>query len=254
MKMLLHIPHSSLYIPKEYLCDYKIDINQLEEYNIFMSDIYTDELFECCDYDVIKFEYSRLFCDVEKFFNPDLEVMYQYGMGPIYTKVYDGTIIRDSKQMVSKEYIKSIYERHHNKLDEYTKEVLETNESLLIIDCHSFSDKMTNTIFGTKDNPDICIGVDKRFYNQSIVDYFVNAFKEYGYSVQINTPYSGSIIPNRMYHSTENKKVASIMIEINKRLYLCGSLKTKTNNFNTLKTQLDVIFKNLNTFICNCIN
>ena len=41
-----------------------------------------------------------------------------------------------------------------------------------------------------------------------------------GLSVEINYPYSGSLVPNYVFNKKIDKKVVSIMIEINKRIYL----------------------------------
>jgi len=46
----------------------------------------------------------------------------------------------------------------------------------------------------------------------------VNYFKSHGYRVEINRPYKGTTVPTR-YHQ-KDARVLSIMVEINKGLYL----------------------------------
>lgn len=49
-----------------------------------------------------------------------------------------------------------------------------------------------------------------------------------GYDIGINTPYSGSLVPIEYYE--KNYNVKSVMIEINKRLYLKFNNVVKNNN------------------------
>ena len=64
-------------------------------------------------------------------------------------------------------------------------------------------------------NCDICIGYnDDWSYNKEIVDGITEIFKERGYSVEFNKPFSNSIAPEMPFH------YASVMIEVNKRVYM----------------------------------
>ena len=44
--------------------------------------------------------------------------------------------------------------------------------------------------------------------------------KELGYTYKINYPYKGSLVPNIIYKGKLKGRVISIMLEINKRIYL----------------------------------
>ena len=74
--------------------------------------------------------------------------------------------------------------------------------------------------FETGPFPDICIGVEENYYDQEILDSIILKIKELGYTYEINSPYKGSIIPNIVYKGKVKGKVISIMLEINKRIYL----------------------------------
>lgn len=104
-------------------------------------------------------------------------------------------------------------------MDKATIKLLKKNSSLLILDCHSFSDKMASHYFETP-FPDICIGIEKNFHNQEILNFIIEKVKEKGYSYQINYPYKGSLIPNCIINQRIKGNVVSIMLEINKRIYL----------------------------------
>jgi N-formylglutamate deformylase len=88
----------------------------------------------------------------------------------------------------------------------------------IIIDCHSFSDIPFNTDLDKSLNrSDICIGIDKVHTPNWLLNIFTNQFKKYGLSVEIDKPYSGTILPMNM-QGTNN--LYSIMIEINRKLYI----------------------------------
>lgn len=78
---------------------------------------------------------------------------------------------------------------------------------------------MTKKLFNINDNADICIGTCDTYTNQELIDFTVMHFKSYGYSVEINKPYSGTIIPNK-YLNKKEKRLSSIMLEINQKIYL----------------------------------
>ena len=90
---------------------------------------------------------------------------------------------------------------------------------MLILDLHSFSEEQASKI---KDGPypDICIGVEKEYFDQDIFDKVVSIIKEKKYTYQINHPYVGSLVPNVVYNKQVHGKVVSIMIEVNKKIYL----------------------------------
>ena len=48
----------------------------------------------------------------------------------------------------------------------------------------------------------------------------LEGFKELGYTYKINYPYTGSLVPNIVYSGRVKGRVISIMLEINKRVYL----------------------------------
>lgn len=229
--ILFHVPHSSLKIPNKYWNICIKDKYYIEKTNIFLSDYLTDKLIPNKSHKLV-FKYSRLFCDVEKFKNDEKEMMSKKGMGVIYTKDCDNLIAIPNKQYKEK-ILKSYYDKYHNKLDKTVTNILKKFNKCIIIDLHSFSDEMVEKLFDMNSNPDICIGIDKTYTDEKLIYLTVNHFKEYGFSVEINKPYSGTIIPNKYINKTE-KRLLSIMLEINKRIYL-----NNKNAFYKLKKCMD---------------
>lgn len=89
----------------------------------------------------------------------------------------------------------------------------------MILDLHSFSDELATLIGNKPHYPDICIGLNDNYIDNVVVTPIKEMIKRRGYSYQINYPYRGSIIPNGLSND-ELKRVTSIMIEVNKRIYL----------------------------------
>lgn len=135
---------------------------------------------------------------------------------------------------LDKNYQKQVleyYDDYHKDLNDITKRIIEKYSACLIIDLHSFSDEYVYKLFNKTNCPDICIGINYD-YDSFILKLTVNHFKKRGYSVDINYPYSRTIIPsNYLYKS--NTGIISIMIEINKCIYL----NDKYNELDLLKTK-----------------
>ncbi len=220
MKVLLHIPHSSLKVPKYFYHGLCISKKDFIRYNLEMTDMGVDYLFKDVKGKKFKAKYSRLFCDVERFRNDEDEIMSKLGEGVIYTHLYDGTRFHEHDEKYRKRVLK-YYDAYHRKLDKITKRLLKNDETLLIIDCHSFSDKMASHFFKPPFK-DICIGIEKDYYNQEIIDTIIKEIEKRNYSYEINYPYKGCLIPNYiMNHRYKGKgKIICVMLEINKRIYL----------------------------------
>ena len=79
---------------------------------------YTDDLFSYDDSVLIKAEFSRVFCDTERFSDDSQEVMAKFGMGVLYVKTDGGLDIRDVKQKLRDEILNTYYWPHHQKLNQ----------------------------------------------------------------------------------------------------------------------------------------
>ena len=103
-KMILHIPHSSTYVPDTFRV---LDGVSLEQEFHRMTDWFTDELFDFEEATKLVFPYSRLYCDVERFREDKDELMARKGMGVCYTNTSYGTELREisSKEKI---FIKSV--------------------------------------------------------------------------------------------------------------------------------------------------
>lgn len=215
--IVVHVPHSSTNIPYRYKSLFQISENELKKELITMTDLFVDCIFQNIG-DMIRFPMSRLLCDVERFRNPALEEMTKSGMWICYEKTSSGKMLK----RLNKKHIQEMlfyYDRHHQILERKIAEYLNRYGEALIIDAHSFPSKeQPYELHKGAIRPDICIGADDFHTPEEMIDSLRNHFESYGLSVGINTPFCGTIVPMKYYH--KNKHVRSVMIEINKSLYV----------------------------------
>ena len=223
MNKIFHIPHSSTYIPKEYISDYLVNLDYLNLSANIICDNDLDKMVEHFKPNSIIFPYSRLFCDVERFDSDD-EIMNSIGMGVLYTHNHELVEIRKKPNKDIKKY----YKEHHRLFNHKVSELLESNNEVIILDLHSYSKyPLPYELNSNQQRPDICIGLNSN-YNKSFVDKVLNLIKKFEYSVGINEPFSGSIIPNEFF---SDKRVTSVMIEIRKDIYSTPEGFDKISNF-----------------------
>ena len=215
-KLVLHIPHSTTKIKRKFWKNIIIDKNIVLRFINDICDYKTDYIFGSNRYPKIRAKYSRVYCDVEKFAEDEKEIMSQFGQGMIYTKTNFGqTFIKYNEDYKNKIY-KNYYLKYHNKLNKIVEREIKNN-TVILIDCHSF-DKDIIMFEDKKNNlPDICIGHNQN-YNKKLINYCYNYFIDLGYNTVLNYPYEGTIIPNA-YFEKQPKNLHSVMIELNKKIY-----------------------------------
>ena len=221
--ILLHIPHSSTSFPDDSHYSF-MDLDREEK---LLIDYYTDELFVPCEQkwniDSIVFPYCRLYCDVERLVNDPLEYK---GLGISYHRTVDSDYLpfeERSFSTLSKAF--NYYADFHAHVSKKIVDMTFMNK-ILLIDCHSFS-ALPNLLNPTPPDIDICIGYndDETCPEMKVIENIVRFFDSFGYKVGINEPFSNSktfSVP-MAYHS--------VMIEINKRLYMNEVTLEKNENF-----------------------
>lgn len=238
--MILHIPHSSIKLPDDFKVSGQTDLKlELER----MTDWFTDELFSTPDATQIVFPLSRLYCDVERFRDDKDESMAKKGMGVCYATNSFGAKLRDISDQ-DKENIKSnFYDKHHKLFADAVNQELQGNDKAIIVDCHSFSNKQLPHE-DNSERPDFCIGTDPYHTPQIITYKLKDLLESHGYTVAINNPFSGTMVP--LEHYGKNKNVISVMIEINRKLYLNADF-TKSNNFTKTKETISQLLNLINS-------
>jgi len=242
--IIIHIPHSSLFLPKEFLERVLVSKDEIEKENIFVSDYLVDKLIPTNFKNVLKFNYSRLFCDIERFQDDNLEEMAKKGMGVVYEKNSKGEKFISFNDDYKNQIIKKYYLPFHNLIDKKTMEILNQYQTAYFLDFHSFSDEFVYKVLNLKDNPDICLGVCDDFLDGEFLEFTKTFFEKYNYKVKVNYPYSGTLIPNIVLKNND-KRLKPLMIEINKRLYLDNNEKLNEIKFQRLKKIITEYLNNI---------
>ena len=231
-KLILHIPHSSTNIP--FYDGYLVDRTTINDEILKLTDWYTDDLYISDNAITVKADFSRIFCDVERFLDDKQEIMAQFGMGALYEKTDGGEKLRDINTFLRKRILNKFYKKHHIKLSNAVNEQLDIFGDVTILDCHSFPDKAFKRDINQKLNrPDFNIGTDQYHTPVEFIEKSVRFFKDKGYSLGIDNPYSGTIVP--LEHLNKTANVKSIMLEINKKLYLNESTNNKSDSYLKVK-------------------
>ena len=231
--ILINVPHSSTYIPPDELRYFTTPA--LKHEIAAMTDHYCDDLYDTGD-KMIRFPVSRLVCDPERFRDDSEEIMASVGMGAIYTACSDGTELKSITEDHKEELLAGYYDPYHRRLKEAVENNLITYGKCLSIDGHSFPAVPLPYEFDQDSNrPDICIGTDEYHTPGKIEKMLWQHFISRGYTVEINRPFAGCIVPMKYYR--KDARVMSVMIEINRRLYIDHDIK-KTAEYSRVKKDI----------------
>lgn len=108
----------------------------------------------------------------------------------------------------------------------------------LIVDCHSFPlIALPYELDQTSKRADICIGTDPFHTPPAICSAILSAAKEEGYSVAVDAPFAGALVPLASYR--KDKRIMSVMIEVNRRLYMDEHSGSKAQNFEKVRAALE---------------
>lgn len=237
---IFHIPHSKTEIPDQFKSDF-VSTKLMENEINLLTDFATDEIFTIGSLSKVVFPYSRIFCDVERL-DDENEVMFEYGRGFYYTKTDRGELLRENKNGNKAVIYNDYYLKHHETLTNLVDQKLKDGISALIVDCHSFADTpFSSDLEQGTERPDFCIGTDDYHTPKWLADMVFAFLTNQGFSVKINYPYEGTIVP--MKHYQNNGNVQSIMVEVNRKLYMDDGVidDNKVKELNHLMSNLFLI-------------
>ena len=232
--LLLHIPHSSTAIPRNSDCPAAFD---LEEWKLI--DLYTDTLFagKIADRRIepIVFRRCRLYCDVERLPDDPLE---RQGLGISYERrAADGRLRRwGDRHQALREYARY----HYQTTLKILNKIQSSSGALLMIDCHSFSSQPNLLNPQPPQDIDVCLGYndDETRPSDAVVSLMQRYFVSKGYRVALNTPFSNS----KTFDVPGGNRYHSVMIEVNKRLYMNEQTRKPTAHFSQLQHTLRALY------------
>jgi len=220
--VVFHVPHDSTWIPEELRDQFLLDDAALREEVLRMTDHFTLELFTAGvpEDQVVRSPVSRLVVDVERFEDDRQESMSKLGMGVVYTRTSDLRRLRRVLDPGEREgLIREWYRPHHQRLTRAIDASLAKYGRALLIDCHSFpSSPPPYEQDQRQDRPPICVGTDRFHTPDALTRHMVRAFQSAGLATRIDAPFSGALVPASHYRS--DQRVASLMVEVNRSLYM----------------------------------
>lgn len=241
-KVLVHIPHSSAWIPDRYLPLFCLRGQALQDEILRMTDWYTDDLFSDCGA-CVTFPVSRLVCDVERFRDPSRESMTARGMWVCYERSSNLEPLKSVTPAHRGEVLARYYDPHHERLASLTGRALTESERVLLVDAHSFSSTQLPYELVGGARPDICIGADDFHTPSPLARACAERFASLGYTVAINRPFSGCLIPMQFYR--KDTRVHGVMIEVNRRLYMAEDTGKRMDAYRTVKRDLTAVIRRL---------
>ena len=219
-KIVLNIPHSSTLIPDWAVKDILISASELSALVDFMTDKDVDKIWNFVPNENKQIAtVSRLVVDTERYRNDNDEEMALKGMGLYYTHTPDGKQFRVRSEDTYSKCL-AIYDEYHSSLEGKVTKSLAEHGECIVLDCHSFHDDMNYTGYHTSSFPDVCVGVNSALSPQA--ELIIDVFKNNGYTVKVNGPFAGSLVPLKYLN---DNRVVSVMIELNRRIYDNDSFK-----------------------------
>lgn len=220
--LIVHLPHDSTDIPAQYRDQFVLSDEELAKELLAMTDAHTAALFSgiCPPENALRASVSRLLVDVERFADDAQEIMASRGMGVIYTQSSQRRPLRRPLRAEERDQLlKDFYYTHHDRFTQRVAAVLRQCGKVLILDAHSFPARpQPSALDQAKDRPDICIGTDDFHTPPQLSEALVGSFAKEGFSVKVNAPYAGAIVPTAYYQ--QEPAVSSVMIEVNRKLYM----------------------------------
>jgi len=245
--LVIHVPHASTIIPADVRDQFVLSDADLDTELRLMTDHLTDELFAMprMTATTIRFPVSRLVVDPERFESDEQDVMAARGMGVVYERTAGQRALR---RMLSVEergrLIERWYRPHHAALTAAVADTLKARGSCVILDVHSFPPTpLPYEMDQRPDRPDICIGTDGFHTREVLTNTAVRLFEEAGWSVALNRPFAGALVPMAYYRT--DARVQAVMIEANRRLYLDEATGTRGAGFDACHARLSRVVDHL---------
>ena len=246
LPIVAHIPHAGTKIPDAVREQFLPSTEELWREIAMVTDWYADELFGLPGIASTRTSISRVVLDLERFVDDKREPRAAVGQGVIYSHDTLGQPIR--RALSGEERLALLDNYYHPwclKLELDIEQQLNRWGQCLLLDCHSFpAEPLENQEPYEIPPPDICLGIHSANTPQWLIDSCHRLFLGRGYSVSVDFPYTGCLVPGRF---EGNKQVPAIMLEINRRLYLkpvcrdayrLGNVPIKTAQFEALRNDL----------------
>ncbi|MFC7262533.1 N-formylglutamate amidohydrolase [Streptomyces lutosisoli] len=220
--VILHVPHSSRYVPASLRDGIVLDDAGLERELDHITDAHTAELAaavaEAADVTPWRFvnRLSRLVIDPERF--PDeREEMLAVGMGAVYTRTTHRAPLRPA-DVDPRPLIDRYFHPYAQAMTAAVADRLAATGRAVVVDVHSYpTARLPYELHGDGPRPPVCVGTDSFHTPPELVALAEKAFAGLG-GVGIDSPFSGAYVPLRFYE--REPRVAALMVEIRRDTYM----------------------------------
>ena len=113
----------------------------------------------------------------------------------------------------------------------------------LLIDAHSFPSQALPYEDKNLARPDICFGYDAFHAPKELIGILEIVCKQEGLTIAHNQPFSGSYVPTCYYH--QERRVKSLMIEVNRSLYMDETIGTYSADYDQLAQVLKKLIEQI---------
>jgi N-formylglutamate deformylase len=218
--ILIHLPHDATLIPEAAAADFLLNRDDLARESLRLTDAHTAAMYAdgCAADDFLRAPVSRLVVDVERFADDANEPCAHVGMGATYVRTTDGRPLRDLTPERRAELMSAYYWPHHHALDAAATLRLERFGRCIILDAHSNPTEPLPTQLATGRSPEICLGTEAAHTSPELRQWAQAFFVERGLDVDVDTPFSGAMVPNLYFG--RDYRVQSLMIEVRRDLYM----------------------------------
>ena len=191
-----HIPHAGTVVPDALRYQFLPWDGELWREIAMVTDWYTDELFGIPGIAVTQTPISRVVVDLERYTDDSKEEKAAFGQGVIYTHNTLGEQIRTELSEPERRLLLDNYYRPwHLQLELNVVQQLARWGHCLLLDCHSFPDEpFAHEEDHGQFRPDICLGSCENTPGW-LLDSCRGLFLQRGYSVAVDFPYSGCLVP-----------------------------------------------------------
>jgi N-formylglutamate amidohydrolase len=218
--LLVHLPHDATAIPPDAQADFLLSAEELRAESLRLTDWHSGALYAdgLTPVELVRAEVSRLVVDVERFADDTLEPCAQVGMGATYVRTADGRPLRALTPERRAELMTRYYWPHHRALDDAAVARLARFGRCVILDAHSYPTGPLPTQLAFGPSPEVGIGTQPGHTPPALRDLVVGFFRDRGYEVGIDVPFSGAIVPNACFG--RDARLWSVMIEVRRDLYM----------------------------------
>lgn len=259
-------PHSGRHYPESFLQASRLDHHDIRR----SEDYYVDVLFEGAldiGAPLLAANFPRSYLDVNrepyeldpKMFDSPLppyanigSMRVAGGLGTVPRVVAENMEIYQHRLPVvdAMERIEQIYKPYHNCLSHLVGRTHSAFGIAVLVDCHSMPG--TIRIPGSNVKPDIIIG-DRYGTSASrdISHAAIHFLQELGFVVSSNKPYAGGFITE--YYGRPARSTHALQIEINRAIYIDEKTLVLTQEFNAVKTALEIFMRQLADFVCDAV-